>query len=71
MGAPWRLEETTARSGSTWDFTLAARFFAGHCHLGSFQPPWHEHEDETPCSFCDEVFTRAHLVWECRGVADV
>ena len=71
VGTPWRQEEATVRSGSTWDFTLVARFFTGHCHLGSFQPPWHEHEDLASCPFCDEVFTRAHLVWECRGVTDV
>ena len=22
------------------------------------------------CPFCDEAFTRVHLVWECRGVTD-
>ena len=67
MGAQWRLEEVTD-SGSTWDITLAARFFTGHCHLGDFQLPWHEHEDAVHCPFCDEPFTRAHLVWECCGV---
>ena len=22
------------------------------------------------CPFCDEAFTRVHLVWECRGVTN-
>ena len=59
-----------AGSEYTWDITLAARFFTGHCHLGTFQTPWHEDEDGVECPFCVETFTRVHLVWECRGVTD-
>ena len=68
VGAQWRLAEATG-SASTWDITLAARFFTGHCHIGTFQTPWHEDEDWVECPFCAEAFTRAHLVWECQGVA--
>ena len=39
-----------------------------HCHLGTFQTPWHEDEDWVECPFCVEAFTRVHLVWECPGV---
>ena len=69
VGVQWRLEEA-AGLGSTWDLTLVARFLTGHCHLGTFQPPWHEDEDWVECPFCDVAFTRIHLVWECRGVID-
>ena len=55
-------------SGSTWDCTLVAHFFTGHCHIGDFQTPWHEDEAGVGCPFCDETFTRVHLVWECVGV---
>ena len=66
VGGQWQLEDSG--SGSTWDFTLAARFFTGHCHIGDFQTPWHEDEAGVGCPFCDETFTRVHLVWECIGV---
>ena len=69
VGVQWRLEEA-AGLGSTWDLTLVARFLMGHCHLGTFQPPWHEDEDWVECPFCDVAFTHIHLVWECRGVID-
>jgi hypothetical protein len=69
VGVPWRLED--AGQGSTWDFTLAARFLTGHYHLGSFQPPWHEDEEWVECPFCADTFTRIHLVWECSGVVSV
>ena len=68
VGAQWRLEETTG-SESLWDITLVARFFTGHCHLGTFHTPWHEDEDGVECPFCAEAFSRAHLVWECHGVS--
>ena len=67
VGAQWRLAEATSLA-STWDTTLAARFFTGHCHVGTFQTPWHEDEDWIECPFCVEAFTRTHLVWECHGV---
>ena len=57
-------------TGSTWDITLAARFFTSHCHLGTFSTPWHEDEDWVECPVCDAAFTRTHLVWECCGVSD-
>ena len=66
VGGQWQLEDSG--SGSTWDFTLAARFFTGHCHIGDFQTPWHDDEAGVGCPFCDETFTRVHLVWECIGV---
>ena len=70
VGRQWRPEEEEFSTGSTWDITFAARFFTGHCHLGTFSTPWHEDEDWVECPFCDAAFTRAHLVWECSGVSD-
>jgi hypothetical protein len=67
VGATWTPED--AGRGSRWDFTMTARFFTGHCHLGPFQTPWHEDEDLVGCPFCGDAFSRVHLVWECRGVA--
>ena len=70
VGRQWRPEEEEFSTGSTWDITFAARFFTGHCHLGTFSTPWHEDEDWVECPFCGAAFTRAHLVWECSGVSD-
>ena len=44
--------------------TLTARFLTCHCHFGDFSMPWGA-DVETVCPFCGDIFSRAHMLWEC------
>ena len=67
VGRAWKPSD--AELGGRLDITFAARFLTGHCHLGRFGVPW-DPTEWAACPLCGEDFSRAHLVWECRGCID-
>ena len=65
VGRAWRPANTEL--GGRLDITSVACFLMVHCDLGTFSVPWDPTEC-APCPLCREDFSRAHIVWECRGV---
>ena len=65
VGEAWTTRD--AESGSRIDLLWTARFLTGNCHVGAFALPWSA-DEWVECPWCGDVFTRDHLLWECRGL---